>query len=46
MKIALASCTTPAKSSPTFDLGDRKIEIGIGIHGETRRERIDLKSVD
>lgn len=44
MGIALTSCTTPAKGSPTFALGDREMEIGIGIHGEPGRERINLKS--
>jgi phosphoenolpyruvate---glycerone phosphotransferase subunit DhaK len=42
--MALTSCTVPAKGSPTFELGDREIEMGIGIHGEPGRERIDLKS--
>lgn len=46
MGIALTSCTTPSKGSPTFALGDHEIEIGIGIHGEPGRERIDLKSAD
>ncbi|BAY39230.1 dihydroxyacetone kinase subunit DhaK [Nostoc sp. NIES-2111] len=46
MGIALTSCTVPAKGSPTFALGDRGIEIGIGIHGEPGRERIDIKSAD
>jgi phosphoenolpyruvate---glycerone phosphotransferase subunit DhaK len=27
-------------------LGDREMEIGIGIHGEPGRERMPLKSVD
>jgi len=46
MGIALTSCTVPAKGSPTFELSDRQIEMGIGIHGEPGRERMDLKSVD
>lgn len=44
--IALSSCTVPAKGSPTFQLGDREIELGIGIHGEPGRERTTLKSVN
>jgi phosphoenolpyruvate---glycerone phosphotransferase subunit DhaK len=36
---ALTSCTTPAAGSPTFDLGDDEIELGIGIHGEPGRVR-------
>jgi phosphoenolpyruvate---glycerone phosphotransferase subunit DhaK len=46
MGIALTSCTVPAKGSPTFELSDREIELGIGIHGEPGRERTDIKSVD
>lgn len=44
--IALSSCTVPAKGSPTFELGDREIELGIGIHGEPGRERTAIKTVD
>jgi phosphoenolpyruvate---glycerone phosphotransferase subunit DhaK len=36
---ALTSCTTPAAGTPTFDLGDDEIELGIGIHGEPGRTR-------
>jgi len=46
MGMALTSCTVPAKGSPTFELGDADIEIGIGIHGEPGRRRIDLKKAD
>ena len=46
MGVALTSCTTPAKGSPTFELGDREMEMGIGIHGEPGRERMPLKSAD
>jgi phosphoenolpyruvate---glycerone phosphotransferase subunit DhaK len=46
MGMALTSCTVPTKGSPTFSLGDREMEIGIGIHGEPGRERMSLKSVD
>jgi dihydroxyacetone kinase-like protein len=43
MGMALTSCTVPAKGSPTFELGDDEMEIGIGIHGEPGRERMKLK---
>jgi dihydroxyacetone kinase-like protein len=46
MGMALSSCTVPAKGTPTFELGDREIEMGIGIHGEPGRERMDIKSAD
>jgi dihydroxyacetone kinase-like protein len=37
--IALTSCTTPSAGTPTFELGDDEIELGVGIHGEPGRER-------
>jgi dihydroxyacetone kinase-like protein len=40
--IALTSCTTPAAGKPTFDLPEREVELGIGIHGEPGRERVPL----
>jgi dihydroxyacetone kinase-like protein len=39
MGLALTSCTVPAAGSPTFELGDDEVEIGIGIHGEPGRFR-------
>jgi len=46
MGMALTSCTVPAKGSPTFELGDKEMEIGIGIHGEPGRKRLPVKSAD
>jgi phosphoenolpyruvate---glycerone phosphotransferase subunit DhaK len=46
MGLALTSCTVPAAGSPTFELGDDEVEIGIGIHGEPGRERINLEPAD
>jgi dihydroxyacetone kinase-like protein len=46
MGMALTSCTVPAKGSPTFDLADNEIEIGIGIHGEPGQERMEIRSAD
>jgi dihydroxyacetone kinase-like protein len=43
MGMALTSCTVPAAGSPTFELGDDEMEIGIGIHGEPGRERVKLE---
>ncbi|MFF4323476.1 dihydroxyacetone kinase subunit DhaK [Streptomyces sp. NPDC001568] len=37
--VALGACSTPAKGSPTFDLPDGELELGVGIHGEPGRER-------
>jgi dihydroxyacetone kinase-like protein len=46
MGFALTSCTTPEKGSPTFDIGDDEIEIGVGIHGEPGRQRTKIKPAD
>jgi hypothetical protein len=34
MGLALTSCVVPAAGTPTFDLPDDEVEVGIGIHGE------------
>jgi phosphoenolpyruvate---glycerone phosphotransferase subunit DhaK len=39
MGMALTSCITPSSGTPTFELGDDEMEIGIGIHGEPGRHR-------
>jgi dihydroxyacetone kinase-like protein len=44
MGMALTSCTVPANGTPTFDLPETEIEIGIGIHGEPGRRRVPLAS--
>jgi dihydroxyacetone kinase-like protein len=46
MGVALTSCTVPAVGRPTFDLGDREMEMGVGIHGEPGRRRVALASAD
>ena len=45
MGMALTSCTVPAAGRPTFELDEREMEIGIGIHGEPGRKRMPLKPV-
>ncbi|MFW5451646.1 MAG: dihydroxyacetone kinase subunit DhaK, partial [Methylophagaceae bacterium] len=42
MGVALTSCTVPAIGTPTFDIADNEIEMGVGIHGERGREVMDL----
>ncbi len=42
MGMALTSCVVPAAGTPTFDLGEDEMEIGIGIHGEPGRYREPL----
>ncbi|MBN1486869.1 MAG: dihydroxyacetone kinase subunit DhaK [Anaerolineae bacterium] len=46
MGMAITSCTVPAKGSPTFELGEEEIEVGIGIHGEPGIERMGMKPAD
>ncbi len=45
MGMALTSCIVPSAGTPTFELGDDEMEIGIGIHGEPGRERRKLAPV-
>jgi dihydroxyacetone kinase-like protein len=42
MGMALTACTTPASGTPSFDLPEDEMEIGIGIHGEPGRYREKL----
>jgi len=44
MGMALTSCIVPAAGTPTFDLGEGEMEIGIGIHGEPGRYREPMGS--
>jgi dihydroxyacetone kinase-like protein len=46
MGLALTSCVVPAAGTPTFELPDDEVEVGIGIHGEPGRRREKLASVD
>jgi dihydroxyacetone kinase-like protein len=46
MGMALTSCVVPHVGSPSFDLPEDEMEIGIGIHGEPGRHRIKLESAD
>jgi len=44
MGMALTSCTVPHAGKPTFDISDSEMEIGIGIHGEPGRVRMNMAS--
>jgi dihydroxyacetone kinase-like protein len=46
MGLALTAPTVPHVGTPSFDLADDEIELGIGIHGEPGRERVSLRSAD
>jgi dihydroxyacetone kinase-like protein len=46
MGVALAAGTVPHAGTPSFDLTEDEIEIGIGIHGEPGRRRVPMASAD
>nr|WP_207145381.1 dihydroxyacetone kinase subunit DhaK [Afifella marina] len=46
MGMALTPCTTPQNGTPSFELAEDEMEIGIGIHGEPGTERMPIKSAD
>jgi dihydroxyacetone kinase-like protein len=46
MGVALTSCTVPATGRPTFELGAGEMELGVGIHGEPGRRRVELQPAD
>ena len=46
MGVALTSCTVPAAGTPTFEIGEDEIEMGVGIHGEPGRRRVKLAPAD
>ncbi|MGF6288221.1 dihydroxyacetone kinase subunit DhaK [Paraburkholderia youngii] len=46
MGVALTPCTVPAAGKPGFELGDREIEWGLGIHGEPGVARGALEPAD
>ena len=46
MGVALTSCTVPAAGTPTFEIGEDEMEMGVGIHGEPGRRRVKLATAD
>lgn len=46
MGMALTSCTVPHAGKPTFDLPADQMEVGVGIHGEPGRRRVNLATAD
>jgi phosphoenolpyruvate---glycerone phosphotransferase subunit DhaK len=46
MGLALTPCIVPHAGEPSFTLAEDEIEIGIGIHGEPGRERVNLEPAD
>jgi dihydroxyacetone kinase-like protein len=46
MGVALTPPVVPHAGTPSFDISDHEVEIGIGIHGEPGRARIEWEPVD
>ena len=46
MGVALSSCIIPASGKPIFGLGERDMEIGMGLHGEPGVHRGQLAPAD
>lgn len=46
MGVALSGCTVPHAGTPSFELAENEIEIGIGIHGEPGRHKIPMEGAD
>ncbi len=46
MGVALTSCTVPAAGKPTFSLEETEMELGVGIHGEPGRRRVEMMSAE
>ena len=46
MGLALTAPVVPHAGEPSFDISDHEVEIGIGIHGEPGRARIEWEPVD
>lgn len=46
MGMALSACTVPHAGTPSFELPEDEIELGIGIHGEPGRYRVKMASAD
>lgn len=46
MGVALTPCTIPAAGKPGFSIGEREMEVGMGIHGEPGISRSEIMSAD
>lgn len=46
MGLGLGPCTVPHAGTPSFDLGEDEIELGIGIHGEPGYRRGTMECAD
>lgn len=46
MGMALSPCTVPAAGTPSFELKENEMEIGMGIHGEPGTEKKEIASAN
>jgi dihydroxyacetone kinase len=46
MGVSFSAGTSPAVGKPSFELGEREMELGLGIHGEPGVRRTDLQPAD
>ncbi|MGD8190210.1 dihydroxyacetone kinase subunit DhaK [Brevibacillus ginsengisoli] len=46
MGMSLSSCTIPAVGKPGFEIGENRMEIGMGIHGEPGIRQTDIATAD
>ncbi len=46
MGVSFSAGTSPAVGKPSFELGEREMEIGLGIHGEPGVQRVEIQPAD
>jgi dihydroxyacetone kinase len=46
MGVSFSAGTSPAVGKPSFELGEREMELGLGIHGEPGVNRTQLQTAD
>lgn len=46
MGMSLSSCTIPAVGKPGFEIGENRMEVGMGIHGEPGIRQTDIATAD
>ena len=46
MGVSFSAGTSPAIGRPSFELGEREMELGLGIHGEPGVKRMELQAAD
>jgi dihydroxyacetone kinase len=46
MGVSFSAGTAPSVGKPSFELGEREMELGLGIHGEPGVKRAELKTAD